>query len=184
MLSNLVLHLDMDGVLCDFDAGFVKISDGVIPSEYREKFGRKAENELFLSHGSAFWSELPWIEGGPELLRFGLDNFKLVRFLTSSGTGKDWTRFKEVAAGKTAWITKHAPSISSKQIIVVPFPNLKARHAGPDRILVDDREPTIKLWNEQGGIGIFHHHSTWKDTVESLKEQIASPSLTEIVRSL
>lgn len=185
MPSNLILHLDMDGVLCDFDHGFKQISGGISPEDYKAKYGKGTEAKLFLSKGPEFWAGLPWLEGGLELYKFAVANFQVVRILTSSGTGKDWVKFKEVAQGKTTWIETHIPGFPRKNIIIVPFPNLKARHAGPDRILVDDRDRTIALWIEKGGIGLLHHHSSWKNTIDDLKEYAAAPiKLKEIVDSL
>lgn len=183
--SDLILHLDMDGVLTDFETAFKAISGGVPPAEYREKHGKKAESELFLDAGSQFWANERWQEGGPELLGFALQSFKTVRILSSAGTGKDWKRFKQVALGKSQWLVKNAPMIPQQNILIVPFPNLKARHAGPDRILVDDRAATIEGWNKRGGIGILHHHSNWPKTVEELRAYAAGPvKLKEIVESL
>lgn len=160
----------MDGVLTDFDKGFKKLSGGLMPDEYRATHGKNGEASLFLQDGKGFFESLEWIEGGRELLDFSLANFKLVRILTSAGTGKDWVRFKEVQAGKLQWLSVNAPQIQKKNIIVVPFANLKAaRHADVNRILVDDKDTTIKNWNLRGGIGILHHHSQWQDSIEYLR---------------
>src|SRR6266568_1625684 len=118
MLSNLILHLDMDGVLSDFETAFKEISGGILPKDYREQHGKKAEAELFLNAGSAFWANERWEEGGQELLTFAVANFKIVRILSSAGTGKDWNRYKQVAAGKTQWLAVKAPMIPKQNIII------------------------------------------------------------------
>jgi len=185
MSSELILHLDLDGVLTDFDSAFMKIAGGLTPDEYKAKHGRGTESSVFLNNGGDFFSNLDWIQGGKELLRFSLSHFKLVRILSSAGTGKDWEKFKEVQAAKIGWLQKNAPQIEKKNIIIVPFANLKARHAGPNRILVDDKDTTIKQWLLKGGIGILHRHSDWTKTIETLQSYASGPiKLKEIVESL
>ena len=186
MPNEIILHLDMDGVLTDFDEGFKKISGGLTPDEYRTKHGRGGEASLFLRDGGNFFAGLDWIAGGRDLLDFATSHFKLVRILSSAGTGKDWEKFKEVQAGKLQWLATNAPQIQKKNIIIVPFANLKAaRHSGPDRILVDDKDTTIKNWNIRGGIGILHHHSNWQATIDDLQVLTDGPiKLKEIVEIL
>jgi hypothetical protein len=38
-VMNYEIYSDMDGVLTDFDASFMKASDGILPSEYEKNFG-------------------------------------------------------------------------------------------------------------------------------------------------
>ncbi len=186
MSNDVILYLDMDGVLTDFETAFRKLSGGINPDEYRRIHGRNGETSLFLKDGKRFFENLDWIEGGQEVFDFAIRHFKVVCILTSAGTGKDWNRFKEVQAGKLAWLAKNAPKIEKKNIIVVPFANLKAaRHAGPNRILVDDKDTTIENWNKRGGIGILHISSQWKKTIESLQDYAEGPiKLKEIVETL
>jgi hypothetical protein len=40
--------------------------------------------------------------------------------------------------------------------------------AGPERILIDDMEQTIREWNNAGGIGI--HHTSASNTISQLKK--------------
>jgi hypothetical protein len=180
MQTEYILHLDMDGVLSDFDTAFEKISGGLSSAQY--KASGKRPPDLYLSKGPEFWVNMDWIDGGKELLDFCLSNFKLVRILSSAGTGKNWVKYKEVVAGKTAWLATHAPQIDKKNIIIVPFHTLKARHAGPDRILVDDHDVNINAWNEAGGIGVLHHSENWQSTVTTLQRYSNGPiKLKEIV---
>lgn len=186
MKSDLILHLDLDGVITDFDSEFKKISGGIGPDEYREKFGNAAK----LKKDISFWTDMNWIEGGKEIVHFAFKHFNLVRILTSAGTGfKDKEEFEKVKKGKITWITSHIPNIDVKNIIVVPVANMKSRHSGPDRILVDDKDITIKQWDAKGGIGILHNHLNYKNTIQELEgyvelSQSKSTKLTEIIKSL
>lgn len=184
MKSKLILHLDMDGVITDFDKAFSELSGGLDIDQYKEVRGESGF-KLVIRQGAAFWENLEWIAGGKEILDFALRHYELVRILSSAGTGKDWKAFKAVSVGKLAWAAKNIPQIEKKNIVIVAFSNLKSRHAGPDRILVDDKEKTIKQWTDKGGIGILHHHSNWKATLEELRAYAAEPMrLREIVASL
>ena len=44
----------------------------------------------------------------------------------------------------------------------------KARFAGPNKILIDDREDNIAAWKAAGGIGILHTDAF--STIAKLKE--------------
>lgn len=182
----MICFLDMDGVITDFEAAFKLISGGITSDQYRKIHGG-ASGELVLSRaGKDFWVNLDWIEGGKEVVDFALSHFKLVRILSSSGTGHDNKRYKEVADGKLQWLSENIPQIQKKNIIIVPFANLKAaRHSGVGRILVDDKDSTIKNWNVKGGVGILHHHTSWKNTITELQSLSSDPiKLKEIVDAL
>ena len=46
---NYKIYSDMDGVITDFDASFMKASDGIPPREYEKKFGKDTTNKSILS---------------------------------------------------------------------------------------------------------------------------------------
>ncbi len=183
MQNDYILHLDMDGVLTDFDTAFEAISGGVSSDEYKKQ--GKSPSKLYLSHGANFWRNLNWIEGGREIVNFAFSHFKVVRILSSAGTGKDWAKFKEVQAGKTDWLKQHVPQMEKKNIIIVPFHTLKARHAGPDRILVDDHDVNINGWVKAGGVGVLHNAENYQASLSTLQEYTSGPiKLREIVAAL
>ena len=83
------------------------------------------------------------------------------------------------------WLAENAPYIPKKHIIIVPFASLKSRHSGPNRILVDDKDTTIKQWRISGGVGILHFGSTWQNTINELqKYSVGNIKLREIVESI
>lgn len=176
----------MDGVLTDFDAGFLKLSGGISVADYKAKYGKGSEATLYLGNPGPFFAGLNWIQGGKELVNLALTHFKVVRILSSAGTGKDWVKFKEVQAAKVGWVQANIPQIEKKNIIIVPFANLKAaRHSGPDRIIVDDKERTINQWKEKGGIGVLHKAAIWQSSINALLPYSSTPiKLKEIVEAL
>jgi hypothetical protein len=64
MVMNYEIYSDMDGVLTDFDASFMKASDGILPSEYEKNFGKDGFWELIDGKGVGFWVGMPWMSDG------------------------------------------------------------------------------------------------------------------------
>ena len=176
----------MDGVITDFDGGFKKLSGGIGVKEYEAIHGKGSESTLYLTNPYSFFIGLEWIYGGKELVRFALSHFKVVRILSSAGTGDNWSKFKEVQEAKIRWVQSNIPQIEKQNIIIVPFASLKAaQYSGPNQIIVDDKDKTIKQWNEKGGIGILHVSFKWQATVNALFPYTKTPvKLKEIVETL
>jgi hypothetical protein len=185
MRSRLILHLDMDSCLTDFDSNFRKFSGGLSPEEYRE---RESEFSLLKKVGQTFWESLEWINGGRELYEVATSHFEVVRILSSAGTGKDWDQYKIVKWGKENWLMNNTPSISKGNIIIVPSASLKSRYSGPGCVLVDDKDTTVRQWKLKGGIGVLHdassYHKTLNKLIELAMEDSGRMSLKEIVQSL
>lgn len=173
MKSNLILHLDLDGVITDFDTRFRKFSGGLSPEEYKDHHGSDGRESLYSQLPIEFWIGMEWVKGGQQLVAFALEHFNVVRILTSTGTGNDWKRFKIVQNGKLQWLEKNIPQIEKKNILCVPYANFKAaRYAAPDRILVDDKKSTISSWEKRKGIGILHFSDTFQTTLITLQQYV------------
>lgn len=165
----MMCFFDMDGVITDFDKAFRKISGGIDVDKYKETRGKESGFKLVLKQGKDFWTDLEWIDGGKEILDFAVKHYEIVRVLSSAGTGRDWASFKNVRDGKIEWAAKNMPQIKKKDIIIVPFSSMKSKFATPSSIIVDDKEKTIREWVGKNGIGILHHHSNWKNTLDKLQ---------------
>jgi hypothetical protein len=171
MKSNSILHLDQDGVLTDFDNRFKDFSGGLTPEEYKEAHGSDKRKSLYSQLPLEFWTEMRWVQGGQDLVNFAFTHFNVVRVLTSTGTGNDLGRFKLVQEGKLQWFSKNIPQLEKKNILFVPYANLKAaRHAAPERILIDDKDTTINSWNKRGGHGILHHSTRFQESLATLQQ--------------
>jgi len=143
------LFLDMDGVLCDFDARWLSL------------FGRTAkqsrDNKEFSNDWDKFvfsrqFEKLDWHETGQELLSFvqsipGIN----VEMLTSSGGKK---HHNSVAEQKRIWLQDHGINYLAN---VVPGRAIKTQYANINTILIDDTPDVIDAFNDAGGIGILHH---------------------------
>ena len=61
--SKYTLYCDMDGVLCDFEKRFKDLT-GLLPSEYRDKFGVDKFWKTVDKDGVRFWVGIPWMPDG------------------------------------------------------------------------------------------------------------------------
>jgi 5'(3')-deoxyribonucleotidase len=158
------IYVDLDGVLCDFDRGFIEIT-GMSPESVDD-------NELWSrisAHGkSRFFSELPWMPGGQELWQFVTQNFLQVKILTA--LGKSDAQDKQTSTGKRQWLQKNIPDLQDSDIIMVANKHRKRHYSKPNDILVDDTKSTIQEWIKKGGIGILHKISN--DTMRELQKYV------------
>lgn len=179
--TEYILYLDMDGVLVDFGSGYRKLTKGMSMKDMAEKYGADVARKHFLKAGVNFWATLDWEYGGKELFETAARLFNTVRILSSAGT-TDPEKGKMVVAGKRLWIKTNLPSTSMSDVIIVPGKHVKKTYATKNSILVDDVSITIKEFSENGGYGILHNSTRYRDTIETL-EDIARPiKISELAR--
>lgn len=179
--TEYVLYLDMDGVLVDFEGGYLKISSGLSLQEYANAYTIEDARQRYLDEGASFWANLGWIHGGKELWDAASRLFERVCILSSAGT-TDEEKASIVAAGKREWLKNNIPSIPDNRIFIVPGKHRKQEYAAKDAILVDDVAATIKQWNANGGYGILHNSKNYKKTIEDLEDISRPMKLSEIVK--
>lgn len=163
------LFLDLDGCIVNFNKGYKKLTNNISIEKIRDKQGDKVARDTFLNAGSKFWEDLEWIDGGKELYNAASSLFKHVYILSSAGT-TDEAKAKIVEKGKCDWIIKNIPSMKMENVIIARGRHQKQKYASPLSILVDDLSDTIKLWDENGGIGILHKSDNYHLTITKLKE--------------
>lgn len=163
---HMILYLDMDGVLTNFEERFA------------DKFGYPAMAVRARKHFSTEWPQfiadkefesLNWHPGGKELIEFVIDHpaFTTIEILSSSG-GHD--HHEEVSRQKSVWLAKQ--NITFKQNIV-PGRKYKSDYARPNTILIDDTKSIVDSFVAAGGIGI--HHVDLGDTILQLNSILARP---------
>jgi len=162
------LILDLDGVMVDFVTAAMH-KTGVIGyqnSEYPVRAGwnivkarnilakktsylRPMSDKQFWQHFDLidFWANLDYWPGALSFwnkLRwgFGVDNI----FVCTSGLTP------EAAAGKSIWVKNMLPGFNPKHLFIGTSKHLLA---GPDRILVDDRDKNCLDFYEAGGMGVL-----------------------------
>jgi hypothetical protein len=180
MNDDIIVHLDMDGVLVGLNEGYQRISKGMSFDEYAEKYGRPAAIVHFLKRNKDFWADLPWERGGEEVYQTAKRLYKDVRVLSSTGTGEINPRFHEIKEGKLKWVAKYG--LEFAQVVIVPDRHEKQRHATPMSILVDDVASTIKEWDDQAGTGILHDSRRYHRTLIELEEYSKPLFFSEIAK--
>ena len=155
-VMNYEIYSDMDGVLTDFDAAFMKASDGIPPREYEKKFGKDKFWELIDGRGVGYWVGMPWMPDGKEYWDY-IKEYKPI--LLSSPSRSSTSRL-----GKRLWVRNQLPGTK----LILSQAKDKQNYAQKDRILIDDRPSNIDQWRSQGGVGILHTSAS--DTIRQLKD--------------
>lgn len=146
------IFLDMDGVLTDFERRFEQFA-GVTPDEFIAQktiqVGEDKANEEFWNLidkqiGVRFWAGMPWMSQGEELYKY-VKSYKPT-ILTSP------SRDESSRIGKGVWVKRNMSGVPVKFGFKASG---KAKYAGPNKILIDDREDNIAAWKAAGGIGIL-----------------------------
>jgi hypothetical protein len=156
MVMNYEIYSDMDGVLTDFDASFMKASDGILPSEYEKNFGKDGFWELIDGKGVGFWVGMPWMSDGKTYWDY-IKGYNPI--LLSSPSRSSTSRL-----GKRLWVKNNLPGTK----LILAQAKDKQNYAQSDRILIDDRPSNIDQWRASGGIGILHTSAS--DTIRQLKD--------------
>jgi len=146
------IFIDMDGVLTNFEGRFEQFA-GVTPDEFMSQktiqVGEKKANEEFWDLvdkqiGVRFWAGMPWMPEGEELYKY-IKKYK-PSILTSP------SREESSRIGKGVWVKRNMSGVPVKFGYGASG---KAKFAGPNKILIDDREDNISAWKASGGIGIL-----------------------------
>ena len=146
------VYVDMDGVLTDFERRFEQFA-GVTPDEYMSQkeiqYGKDKANEQFWDLidkqiGVRYWAGMPWMPEGEELYKY-IKKYKPT-ILTSP------SRDESSRIGKGVWVKRN---MSGTPVKFGYKASGKSKFAGPNKILIDDREDNIAAWKAAGGIGIL-----------------------------
>jgi len=146
------VFVDMDGVLTDFERRFEQFA-GVTPDEFMAQkeiqYGKEKANEQFWDLvdeqiGVRFWAGMPWMPEGEQLYKY-IKKYK--PSILTSPSRKESSRI-----GKGVWVKRNMSGIPVK---FGYGSSGKAKFAGPNKILIDDREDNISAWKAAGGIGIL-----------------------------
>lgn len=149
------IYCDMDGVLVDFDKGFMNISKGVHPDSLpRNRFWAMFYS-VTKGNEREFWADLPWMKDGQQLWSY-IKNYN-PELLTAPPNAR-------AEQGKEDWVKNNIGSVK------INFKQARDKHhfAQSNAILIDDKESTIEKWNSVGGIGI--HHTSAANTIKILQK--------------
>lgn len=177
-MANVVIYIDMDGVLVDFDRGireqfnltekFLKGLNASSKSLTKAQKARKSSVYDMILAKKEYWEELHLMKDGLELWDRVIYYKPII--LTAApkhGLGVEGLMFTQAREGKIKWVNKYLTSTDSSNFICTTSSQKKDFiHTRPGtQILIDDRPQNIIDWKDVGGIGILH-----KSTSSTLTE--------------
>jgi len=163
----IILYLDMDGVLADFNKEYTKFDP--------QKEDRKKFRSAVLDHN--IFEKLDFMPDTQELLNHVSKlNGITIEILTSMGT-HDPFQGESAKRQKLKWLDSY--NIPYKANFVRDKEE-KARYATPSSILIDDSIGCITPFRDAGGHGI--HHTNAKDTIDQLNGTLKQILTLEVLR--
>jgi hypothetical protein len=152
MMGEYKIYCDMDGVLVDFDKGYLKLTGHKLNGEHRsdDHFWDPINDA-----GYDFWINLEWMNDGKRLWNY-IKKYNPEILSAPS-------RQNESRVAKHNWVERELPGTH----LILRSAKHKKDFAGPKNILIDDRIDNIQGWRDAGGIGI--HHVSAKHTIDQLK---------------
>ena len=151
-MSKYKIYCDMDGVLVDFDKGYLELTGHKLDGEHRndEHFWDPI-NEA----GYDFWINLGWTDDGKRLWNY-IKKYNPELLSAPS-------RQQDSRVAKHDWVKRELPGVQ----LILRSAKHKKDFAGPNCILIDDRVDNVNDWRKAGGIGI--RHVSTKHTIDQLK---------------
>lgn len=146
----MITFIDMDGVLVDLVPAWLKIKGFEMPSQwpggeyYLHKIFPISREDIWKGCDEEWWANLPKTGIANELLSFVECHSDEVYLVTNPVV-------EEGATGKILWIERNYPQHINR-FMMGPCRYLLARN---DRILIDDQDNNIDLFNQHGGRGIL-----------------------------
>jgi len=154
------VFLDMDGVLADFGGGVHKVFN--IPYSLSDYPYTKGLWDWFVEANltwdqvdsvctAKFWADLEWMADGKGIYhavrRFTRQTDSSLNLLTTPMKNINST------VGKLTWIQEHLGKNRRKQALITGAD--KKIFAGPDTLLIDDRDKNIEEFIAAGGQGLL-----------------------------
>lgn len=159
---DIVLYCDLDGVLADFETGFINYYNKIMDESkvYKKlddlisSIGEKEFYQVLNSAPSDFWSGLEFYKNGKSIW----SKIKHYNPIILSSPAK--SEFS--VNGKIEWIENHLGKDvryiinSEKQNYVKDNYLLLDYEIGKPKVLIDDYKVNITKWESAGGFGILH----------------------------
>lgn len=149
------VFLDMDGVLVDFVGGIyrafgVPYDYGISATKWKFYADMGLSFEEFDSICNIdFWARLDWMRDGRAILNTIIDKIQPIAsiYLVTAPMPNPGS-----STGKTLWVKKHISWLKERLIITQAS---KALMAGPDTLLIDDKDQNVIEFQKAGGQAIL-----------------------------
>ncbi len=153
-MERAMIYFDMDGVLADFDRG-VKELCHMEPQSQNGKRDDAYDEQMWAAIRKVdhFYDRLEPMPGAVEMFKEVYRQYG-DRCEILTGIPKPHRGIATAGEDKINWVRR---LLSAEVKVNIVFREEKILYcSGPESILVDDREKTIRDWNEKGGTGILH----------------------------
>lgn len=162
----MIINIDMDGVLANFDKRKLELFNGYEPKDIKEAW-------KILSSDPTLYLNLEPLDDARDLVS-GIYNsifehpiYKQTNLTVLTGIPRACS-LPTAEEQKRKWIEIYFPTLSNR-FKIGPFASDKYKHCFySSDILIDDNEKNINEWNKAGGIGILHISA--KETLKQLKD--------------
>lgn len=158
----MIIHLDLDGVLADFEAGFKRHTGRDVNS-----FSSNNEFWKFAQTFDHLYADLPMMHDAPILIsgvkQIAREYGFHIEILTALPSLE---KMPHVETDKEKWVRKNCPY--GWKFKTGPHAVDKQNHAKPGDILIDDKSRNIDQWVTAGGVGIIHTSAT--ESIKQLKK--------------
>jgi len=146
----MIIYLDMDGVLTNFDKRMKEVTGD--PKAMTNM--SKEEIKILSSNTPNFFLDLEVLPDAKKMIKFLIGTGHEVKILTSAGA----INTVSVVSQKRKWIKKNLSEFPDllKNFNFVTSSKFKAQYADEDTILIDDRTVSIGPFRAAGGKGILH----------------------------
>ena len=145
------IYLDMDGVLCDFNARVNELDAHKLNKEGQLRIDWDKMDQI----GPSAWSEIKWIPEGKELYNY-LVNFcnkhNIVLGILSA------IYLKNGKAGKYEWLAKNCPEIKPDDIHIINNGINKDKSGAKDILLIDDNAEVCEKYAKIGPVSHFNRN--------------------------
>jgi hypothetical protein len=173
---------DLDGVLVDFDRGFMDLegnTEKLTPKEYEKANGKNSIWPLIDNLGEDFWAGLQWMKDGRELWDYLKQYDPIILSAPSRHPG--------CLTGKAKWVKNNLGIDQEPVMNPADFnettrfilANHKHDYVEPAKtllkkepVLIDDFIKKLEKWSMAGGVGILHNDAT--DSIRVMEDLMSN----------
>lgn len=159
----MLVLVDMDGVIADFDERFLKLYGKTAAEMTGTELGRFWDAECVASR---FFASLSPIQEGLDLVSALQRQRLAVSFLTSTGGG---LQHFDIAKQKLDFLWRLG--LGDFPVTFVTGSEDKASFAKPGMFLVDDRHKVVETFRKRGGVAYLFTRDNWQWILQDLQQQ-------------